>query len=71
FPAAAPHTPQTLHTIVFETPPTASTPITERWWFWATLVGVTGLAVALGFALAPASESDASSGDLGITLELP
>lgn len=62
------------HTIQCEAPPTTSTaapPLTERWWFWATLVGVTGLAVALGFALAPDADTPDTSGDLGITLELP
>lgn len=69
FPSAA----GPAHTVTFAaTAATTPSPaLTERWWFWATLVGVTGLAVALGFALAPASDEPASSGDLGITLELP
>ncbi len=46
--------------------------LTERWWFWAVIgAAVAGTAVALAVALAPASSSPASSGDLGITLELP
>lgn len=70
FPPAA----EPPHTVTFASAiagPTPSPPITERWWFWATLVGVTGLAVALGFALAPTSDTPSRTGDLGITLELP
>lgn len=72
-PTAFPPAAEPAHTVTFaaNAAPTPSPPITERWWFWATLVGVTGLAVALGFALAPTSDEPASSGDLGITLELP
>lgn len=73
-PTTFPPAGEVAHTLTFAAPitsPTPSPPLTERWWFWATLVGVTGLAVALGFALAPTSDTPASSGDLGITLELP
>jgi hypothetical protein len=46
-------------------------PITSRWWFWASIAGAAGLAVALGFALAPSDTAPSSSGNLGIKLELP
>jgi hypothetical protein len=61
--------PAAPHAVAIEAEPTPA--ITSRWWFWASIAGAAGLAVALGFALAPSSSPSSSSGDLGIKLELP
>ena len=63
--------PSTPHTLTIKPLPD-SPALTERWWFWAAIgAAVAGTAVALALALTPTSSSPASSGDLGVILELP